>query len=62
MLFSVFGETTVTLKMLIFASTNILIVFFFSDSTAIQNNYVVHLLTICYQPIITTIMLKYKIF
>lgn len=48
--------------MILFAIANICIVFFFGDNTSIQNNYMVHLLTICFQPFWLAAALKYNIF
>ena len=61
MLFSIFGES-INLKMLLFASANIMIVFFLGDNTKIQNNYFVHMLTICFQPFCLALILNYNIF
>ena len=48
--------------MLLFASANIAIVYFLGDNTKIQNNYFVHMLTICFQPFCLAAILKYDIF
>lgn len=61
MLFSIFSST-VTYKMFLFAGLNIGIVFFWSQSRSIQNNYLVHLLTVCFQPLTLAAALKYDIF
>lgn len=61
MLFSIFGET-VTVKTMAFAAGNILTVYFLGDSVRIQNNYVVHMLTISFQPFCLAAILKYRIF
>ena len=61
MLFSVFEET-MTAKMVLFAVSNILVVYFLGNKASLQNNYIVHLVTICYQPFIMTATLKYNIF
>jgi len=39
-----------------------MIVFFLGDNTKIQNNYFVHMLTICFQPFCLALILKYNIF
>ena len=61
MLFSIFGKS-INFKMVFFASLNTFIVYFYGNNTKIQNNYIVHMLTICFQPFCLAAILKYHIF
>ena len=61
MLFSILDER-INLKLILFAGVNILIVFFLGENKKIQNNYVVHFLTICFQPFCLAAIMKYNIF
>lgn len=61
MLFSVFGEE-LNLKMMIFAGINMGTVFFLGENRLVQNNYLVHILTISFTPFSLAAELKYSIF
>jgi len=61
MLFSVFGEE-LNFKIIIFAVFNIGVVFFLGENRVIQNNYIVHFLTISFTPFCLAAELKYQIF
>jgi hypothetical protein len=61
MLFGIFSHS-INSKMILFASVNILIVYFLGDNKKIQSNYVVHVLTVCFQPFCLALALKYGIF
>lgn len=61
MLFSVFSNK-ISLYMLLFAGINILTVFLFGQHQPIQNNYIVHFLTISFTPFSIAAQLKYSFF
>ena len=61
MILTVFGES-VSENMLIFGVGNVGVVYWLGDIDRIQNNYVVHFLTICYQPFFLAASLKYQLF
>lgn len=61
MLFSVFSNK-LSLYMIIFAMINIIIIFLLGEKQSIQNNYLVHFLTISFTPFSIAAQLKYSFF
>lgn len=61
MLFCVFAHE-INLMMIVYAIFNISIVNFLGSNTNIQNNYVVHFLTIAFTPFSVAAQIKYQIF
>jgi ABC-type Fe3+-siderophore transport system permease subunit len=61
MLFSIFGHE-LNKEMIIFAIINIATVYFLGENKKIQNNYLVHFLTISFTSFSTAAQLKYSLF
>jgi hypothetical protein len=61
MLFSIFADE-VNRGMVIFAGINIGTVFFFGENTKVQNNYLVHFMTISFTSFSVAAQLKYSLF
>lgn len=61
MLFSIFNNR-ISFETVIFAVINIAVVYFLGEKKAIQNNYIVHFLTISFTPFCIAAQLKYSFF